>query len=121
MKRTKLLTILLAIVLYCPMVMNAANQKKSVTQVTEEVELTDNVDYQITSTTPFADDGLVNIVNTDHAVLIFTQVKPSVVKSKWLSRAQLRGRVVQRLRFGEQWWLHEHADHCQAEQPHSFV
>ena len=91
MKRTKLLTILLAIVLCCPMVMNAANQKKSVTQVTEEVELTDNVDYQITSTTPFADDGLVNIVNTDHAVLIFTQVKPSVVKSKWLSKVKING------------------------------
>ena len=44
---TKLRTILLLFVTCCSLVMMAANQKKSVTQVTTEVTLTDDVDYQI--------------------------------------------------------------------------
>ena len=55
----------------------AANTKKSVTQVTETVEITANWDYTVTSETPFTNDGVVNIVNTEHAVVILTKVKPS--------------------------------------------
>ncbi len=55
----------------------AANTKETVEQVTTAVTLTDDVDYIITSSTPFADEGSVNIQNTDHAVLILAGVKPS--------------------------------------------
>lgn len=87
----KLHKLLILFVLCLPLNIMAANKKTTVTRVSTEVTLTDNVDYQITSTTPFVDDGLVNIVNTDHAVLIFTQVKPSVVISKWLTKVQING------------------------------
>lgn len=60
---------------------NAANTKTIVTQVTEGVKLTDDVDYIITGTTPFTTAGSVDIVNTDHAVLIFSSIKPSKVLS----------------------------------------
>jgi len=75
----------------CSMVMMAANQKKSTSQVTAEVTLTDDVDYQITGTTPFTEEGSVDIVNTDHAVLIMTQIKPSVAISKWLKYVKING------------------------------
>ena len=88
---TKLRTILLLFVTCCSLVMMAANQKKSVTQVTTEVTLTDDVDYQITGTTPFTEEGIVDIVNTDHAVLIMTQIKPSVAISKWLKYVKING------------------------------
>ena len=41
--------------------MMAANKKTTVSKVSELVTLTEDVDYQITSTTPFTDEGLVNI------------------------------------------------------------
>ena len=47
------------------------------TKVTGMVTITDATDYIISSATPFADDGLVDIVNTDHAVVILSAVKPS--------------------------------------------
>lgn len=71
--------------------MMAANKKTTVPKVSEPVTLTEDVDYQITSTTPFDDEGLVNIENTEHAVLILTQVKPSDAISKWLDRVQING------------------------------
>ena len=74
-----------------PLCVMAANKKTTVSKVTEPVTLTEDVDYQITSTTPFADEGLVNIENTDHAVIILSQVKPSVAISKWLSKIQING------------------------------
>ena len=57
------------------------NTSKSVEQVTGLVTLTDDVDYCVTGATPFTDDGIVNIENTEHAVLILLDVKPSKVKS----------------------------------------
>ena len=85
----KRLFLLLALCL--PLCVMAANKKTTVSKVTEPVILTEDVDYQITSTTPFADEGLVNIENTDHAVIILSQVKPSVAISKWLSKIQING------------------------------
>ena len=69
----------------------AANKKTIVSKVSETVTLTEDVDYQITGTTPFADEGLVNIENTEHAVVILLQVKPSDVISNWLDRIQIKG------------------------------
>ena len=59
--------------------MMAANTKTTVSQVTTTVTLSDDVDYIITGDTPFAGDGLVNITNTEHAVLILQNIKPSKV------------------------------------------
>lgn len=67
---------------------NPANTVHSVAQVTEEVTLSTDVDYVITSTTPFASGGKVNITNTEHAVLIIQNIRPSIVIS-----SHLKGKV----------------------------
>lgn len=69
----------------------SANQEISVTKVSTTVTISENVDYLITGTTPFAEEGRVNIVNTEHAVLIMTKVKPSVAIDQWLSKVQING------------------------------
>ena len=55
----------------------AANQRTTVDQVSSQVDLTDDVDYIVSNSEPFAETGVVNIQNTDHAVLILSAVKPS--------------------------------------------
>jgi len=55
----------------------AANNKQSVAQVNETVTITTATDYTVTSATPFGSDGVVNIENTENAVLILAAVKPS--------------------------------------------
>ena len=82
---------ILIILLCLPLCIMAANRETTVAKVTTQVDITDDVDYQITSATPFSDEGLVNIVNTEHAVVILTKVKPSVAISKWLSQVQING------------------------------
>lgn len=61
-----------------------ANTTVTSEQVTGEVTVSDDVDYVITNASPFADAGKVNITNTEHAVVIIQNVRPSVVISKWL-------------------------------------
>ena len=70
----------------------AKNTIVDVEQVSTEVTLTDDVDYTITSTTPFTGAGIVNIVNTDHAVVIIKNVTPSVVLANGtLSHIRING------------------------------
>ena len=69
----------------------AGNTITQVTQVTSGVTLTTDVDYVVTSTTPFATAGSVDIQNTEHAVLIFKNIKPSVVISKHLGNVYING------------------------------
>ena len=69
----------------------AANTKTSVEKVTTEVALTDDVDYIITDTTPFSDNGVVDIKNTDHAVLILSNVKPSAAIKLLATRVKVNG------------------------------
>ncbi len=61
----------------------AANTVTTVEQVTEEVTLTEAVDYHITSTTPFSLTGKINLEN-ENAVVIFDNLKPSQA-GPWLS------------------------------------
>lgn len=68
----------------------AANTKTTITQVTTTVTLSDDVDYIITGDAPFAGDGLINITNTEHAVLILQNIKPSKASS-WLKYVQING------------------------------
>lgn len=69
----------------------AQNTIKTVEQVVEAVTLTDAVDYTITSSsTPFATAGSVDIQNPDAAV-VFENIRPSVVISKYLSKITANG------------------------------
>lgn len=70
---------------------NAANVKTTVSQVTSPVSITTDVDYIITNSTPFTDSGSVDIVNTEHAVVIIQKIKPSKVISSWLKYIYIKG------------------------------
>ncbi len=70
----------------------AANTTTTVTQVTDGVDLTTDVDYVITSSDePFTTAGSVNIINTEHAVVIFKYIKPSKVISTYLDHIYING------------------------------
>ncbi len=56
----------------------ADNTTQTVTQVTDAVTLDKDVDYHITSDTPFTSTGSINLTNTDHAVIILDALKPSL-------------------------------------------
>ena len=71
--------------------LRAANTKKTVEQVTTSVEVVDDVDYIVTSATPFTSEGIVNITNTDHAVVILQNVKPSKAIHLLPSHVQING------------------------------
>ena len=70
----------------------AANTTRTVSQVTEGVTLTDDVDYVIShKTQPFTTAGSVNIENTEHAVVILKYFKPSKVISTYLKYIYING------------------------------
>ncbi len=69
----------------------AANTKTTVEKVTTEVAITDDVDYIITDATPFSGSGVVDIKNTDHAVLILSNVKPSAAIKLLATRVKVNG------------------------------
>ncbi len=73
----------------------ADNTTTTVTQVTDAVDLTDDVDYVITDTDPFGTVGSVNIVNTEHAVVILQNIKPSKVISDYLDHIYINGENAQ--------------------------
>ncbi len=71
--------------------LTAANTKTTVSEVNATVTLTDDVDYIVTSETPFGDNGIVNIENTDNAVLILKAVKPSAATKLLAGHVQING------------------------------
>ena len=71
--------------------MTAANGVQTVGQVTGTVSLTAAVDYTITGETPFADGAVLDIVNTDEAVVILPGVKPSEMLEKYLKHIRING------------------------------
>ena len=73
----------------------ADNQKTTVEKVSTTVDLTDDVDYIVTSATPFTDEGIVNIQNTDHAVLILEGVKPSAAVNLLATHVRVSGQRAQ--------------------------
>ena len=87
----KLKQLTLALLMSLGLTAQAANEKTTVEQVTTAVELTTDVDYIVTGTTPFASAGSVNITNTEHAVLILSTIKPSKVISNWMSNIYING------------------------------
>ena len=56
----------------------ADNTTQTVTQVTSAVTLDKDVDYHITSSTPFTATGSINLTDTAHAVIILDALKPSL-------------------------------------------
>lgn len=87
--RLKQLT--LALFLTLGLAASAANEKTTVTQVTDAVQLTTDVDYIISGDTPFTTAGSVDIQNTEHAVLIISSIKPSLVLSNWMDYIYING------------------------------
>ena len=73
----KLLLSLLSIVV---MPVMAENKITTVEQVVNAVTLNEDVDYHITSTTPFTTTGSIDIVNIDHAVVILDNLRPSLAQ-----------------------------------------
>ena len=71
---------------------SAANTKQTVEKVSGMVSLTADVDYIVTSATPFADGAVVDIVNTDHAVLILDNVKPSAALNLLTNHVKINGK-----------------------------
>lgn len=69
----------------------AANSKTEVQQVVEPVDVTGDVDYIITGSTPFGSVGSVNIVDTEHAVVIIKSIKPSLVIKNHLNHVFIKG------------------------------
>ena len=92
MKQLLALVLLLSASLTCPQHgLLAANVKTTVQQVTDAVTLADDVDYIVTSATPFGTNGVVDIVNAEHAVLILSSVKPSKATSLLASHVRING------------------------------
>lgn len=63
----------------------------SVTQVTSTVTLSEDGDFIVNGDTPFSDEGVVNITNTDHAALILSKIKPSAGIKLLASHVQING------------------------------
>lgn len=71
--------------------MAAANSVQTVSQVTGTVSLTAAVDYTITGEEPFADGAILDIVNTEEAVVILPSVKPSEMLAEYLEHIRING------------------------------
>lgn len=71
----------------------ARNKITTVDQVTTAVDVTGDVDYVITNTQPFgvSKTGSVNIVDTEHAVVIIKSIKPSKVLSSLMNNIYIKG------------------------------
>lgn len=83
MKLTKI-TLALALPFVAMHGLFASNTITKVEQVVEGVTVSADVDYTIANNEPFATAGSVDITNTEHAVVIISNVKPSKVISTWL-------------------------------------
>jgi len=74
----------------------AANTKETVAQVTDLVTVSNNVDYIVNGDDPFTEEGLVDLTNTEHAVLIIERVKPSkVIKTLLAGHVRINGAQAQ--------------------------
>ena len=87
---TKTIHKLFIIALMCCPISSLANSVKTISVVKDNVSITDDWDYTITSSKPFDDNGIVDIVNTEHAAVILQNVKPSAA-IKLLSHIKING------------------------------
>ncbi len=76
--------------------MNAANEKQTVAQVTTSVTVSNDVDYIVNGEEPFGEEGMVDLLNTEHAVLIIERLKPSkVIGALLASHVRINGAKAQ--------------------------
>ena len=82
----KLKGLTFALLMVISLLANAQNEVKTVEQVADVVNLTEAVDYTITSSNaPFATTGSIDIQNPD-ATVVFENIRPSVVISRYLKK-----------------------------------
>lgn len=87
----KLKGLTFALLIAISLLANAQNEVKTVEQVADVVNLTEAVDYTITSSnTPFATTGSIDIQNPD-ATVVFENIRPSVVISRYLKKITANG------------------------------
>ena len=87
----KLKGLTFALLMAISLLANAQNEVKTVEQVADVVNLTEAVDYTITSSNaPFATTGSIDIQNPDAAV-VFENIRPSVVISRYLKKITANG------------------------------
>ena len=87
----KLKGLTFALLMVISLLANAQNEVKTVEQVADIVNLTEAVDYTITSSnTPFATTGSIDIQNPD-ATVVFENIRPSVVISRYLQKITANG------------------------------
>lgn len=77
----KLRSFILSILLGVSAFAFADNETQTVKQVTAPVTLSGSVDYHISSATPFATTGSIDITNPEKAVVIFDALLPSKAKN----------------------------------------
>ena len=87
MKRISTLILLLALAVG----MTAKNVATKVTQVSESVTVSGEVDYTITGDEPFGALGSVDITTPEHAVVIIQKMKPSRVIASLMSHIFIEG------------------------------
>ena len=68
-----------------------AKERVTVNQVSGTVTLTDDIDFVVTSAEPFASDAIVDITNTEHAVLILDSVRPSRALALLYAHVRIKG------------------------------
>ena len=71
---------------------SAANTVQTVTSVATAVSLASDVDYHISSATPFGTGGSIDISTASHAVVIFDKVRPSTVRTLLGSNITIDGK-----------------------------
>lgn len=87
----KLKGLTFALLMAISLLANAQNEVKTVEQVADVVNLTEAVDYTITSSNaPFATTGSIDIQNPD-ATVVFENIRPSVVISRYLKKITANG------------------------------
>ena len=93
MKRLSI-TLMAAVVLVMgwPLNMEAANKNKTVTSVRELMTVTEDLNVIVNGPTPFTEEGVVDLVNTEHAVLIVAQKKPSEML-ELMSHVKINGKA----------------------------
>ena len=93
MKRLSI-TLMAAVVLVMGWSLNmeAANKNKTVTSVRELMTVTEDLNVIVNGATPFTEEGVVDLVNTEHAVLIVAQKKPSEML-ELMSHVKINGKA----------------------------
>lgn len=87
-RKVELAAMLLAFV-FSPVL--AANTVETVSQLTWWQDVSQDRDYTITSSNPFSSNAVVNITNTDHAVVILSNVRPSSALGLLAAHVKING------------------------------